>query len=383
MCALSLLLAAVPAALFVSNLRRYLPPRNFAADLQAPRISVLIPARNEAENIGAALECVLRSRGVEVEAIVYDDASTDETAAIVRDYARADRRVRLLQGGALPAGWNGKQHACFQLAQAAGASLLLFLDADVRLDPNAIARCAAEQQATGASLLSGFPRLITLTWMERLLLPLIHFVLLGFLPLRRMRSSNAPAYAAGCGQFMLTDAKAYFLCGGHAAIRATRHDGLRLPKLFREHGLLTDICDLTDLASVRMYGSAAGVWNGLAKNATEGLGAAQRIVPVTALLVLGQVFPIVCVCFLLRTMYLHPHDLLRRLHPAGAGFAWCTMIIAVILSFLPRVLAAKRFHQSWRSAVVHPVGVLLLVGLQWYALVRKVLRQEIAWRGRS
>ena len=120
-----------------------------------------------------------------------------------------------------------------------------------------------------------------------MLLPLIHFVLLGLLPMGRMRKTTKVAYAAGCGQFFLAEREGYFACGGHAAIRDTRHDGLRLPEEFRRHGLRTDVVDLTELAEVRMYDSASAVWMGLAKNATEGLGSPGRIVPVTVLLAGG------------------------------------------------------------------------------------------------
>ena len=115
------------------------------------------------------------------------------------------------------------------LAQETDAPLLLFLDADVRVVPDAVARCVGEMRAREVALLSGFPRQILGGWMERMLLPLIHFVLLGLLPMGRMRKTTKAAYAAGCGQFFLAEREAYFACGGHAAIRDTRHDGLRLP----------------------------------------------------------------------------------------------------------------------------------------------------------
>jgi glycosyltransferase involved in cell wall biosynthesis len=119
--------------------------------------------------------------------LVLDDASTDRTGEIIRIMATQDTRVRLVQTQTLPAGWNGKQRACWLLAQETDAPLMLFLDADVRLAPDALYRCVAEMDATGIALLSGFPRQITIGWMEQILLPLIHFVLLSFLPMGRMR----------------------------------------------------------------------------------------------------------------------------------------------------------------------------------------------------
>ena len=131
------------------------------------------------------------------------------------------------------------------------------------------------------ALVSGFPRQLTGSPLEWLLIPLIHFVLLGFLPLARMRKTTDPAFAAGCGQFFLCDREAYFKTGGHSGIKLTMHDGLRLPRLFREHGYRTDLADLTPLASVRMYTNTRDTWQGLAKNATEGIAAPGRIVPIS------------------------------------------------------------------------------------------------------
>ena len=145
---------------------------------------------------------------------------------------------------------------------------------------------------SGSDLVSGFPRQETETPLEWLLLPLIHFVLLSYLPLAGMRALPAPGFAAGCGQFLMVRRDAYRKSGGHAQIRTTMHDGLLLPQLFRRNGLRTDIADLTHLATCRMYHNAAEVWRGLAKNATEGMAAPARILPFTLLLFCGQVLPL-------------------------------------------------------------------------------------------
>jgi hypothetical protein len=373
--------AAIPTVMFLNNLRWYRAPRLGAAlDV---RVTVLIPARNEERNIGACVESVLASRGVGFEVLVLDDSSTDGTAGVVREIALRDARVRLVEARALPPGWNGKQHACWLLAQQSTAPLMLFLDADVRIVPDAVVRCVEEMRARKVALLSGFPRQIMNGWMERMLLPLIHFVLLGLLPMGRMRKSTKAAYAAGCGQFFLAEREAYFACGGHAAIRDTRHDGLRLPEEFRRHGLRTDLVDLTELAEVRMYCSASEVWMGLAKNATEGLGSPRRIVPVTMLLLMGQVLPVIAAVLWVAFWV--------SLAVVGATFddARAAMIVslllgvAVVASYLPRLIAVRRFGQPVMSAVLHPVGILMLLGVQWYALVRQVFGRPVEWRARS
>jgi hypothetical protein len=376
-----LVCAGVPAVMFIVNLRRYCAPCVGSQDVA--RVSVLIPARNEERNIGACLESVVASGGVEIEVLVLDDASTDRTAEVVREIAVRDARVRLIAGQGLPAGWNGKQHACWLLAQEASAEMLLFLDADVRLKPDAVVRCAAEMRVRDVALVSGFPRQITVGWMEQMLLPLIHFVLLGFLPVERMRKSTRVGYAAGCGQFFLADGNAYFASGGHAAIRETRHDGLRLPQTFRRSGFRTDIVDLTEVAEVRMYDSASAVWMGLAKNATEGLGAPVRIVPLTILLLAGQVLPVIAAG--LWAAFWISNRLVGATFddPVMAVIVSALLALAVIASYLPRLLAVRRFKQPLVSALLHPLGIVLLLVVQWYALVRQVFGRPVGWRARA
>ncbi|HEX2726572.1 MAG TPA: glycosyltransferase, partial [Beijerinckiaceae bacterium] len=253
------------------------------------------------------------------------------------------------------------QHACALLALEARYPVLLFLDADVRLRPGAVARAAAFLDSSGAGLVSGFPHQVTVTLLEKLLIPLVHFILLGFLPIDRMRRSLSPAYAAGCGQLMVTRRDAYDRAGGHAAICATLHDGIRLPRAFRRAGIASDLFDATSLVSCRMYNGAHQVWNGLAKNATEGLGAPSRILPITVLLLAGQVLPFVL-------LVTHPGPVTAL----AAFFAW-----------LPRMLSTRRFRQPLLSAVLHPVGVLLLLAIQWHALTRSLLGRSSTWKGRA
>jgi len=371
--------AVVPALLFIANLKLYLAPQ--PANEPHPDIAVLIPARNEEANIGDCLHHVLSNQSANLQVIVLDDASTDRTADIVRAISGTDSRVRLLSSIDLPPGWNGKQHACWRLAQAASSPYFLFLDADVRLHPFAVGRCMAEIQRSKVALLSGFPRLITITPLEWLLLPLIHFVLLGFLPLSRMRASTDPSFAAGCGQFMLVEREAYFTSGGHDAIRTTMHDGLLLPRAFRRAGFPTDLVDLTGLAEVRMYDSAAKVWQGLAKNATEGIASPGRILPITLLLFLGQIAPtLLMIGWLLQ-------EGLRKQYITASGYRavvlFSLILLACIASYVPRILAVRRFQQPAKSAVSHPLGMALLLCVQWYALARQVLGVPVSWRLRN
>ena len=351
----ALVCAALPAILLVRNIGVFRPP---AGRDDSAAVSILIPARDEEANIADAIDSALANANAEV--LVLDDHSGDRTYDIAAEIAQREPRLRLLRGEPLPHGWLGKNFACAQLAAAASNRLLLFVDADVRLAHAAAAEMAYSLRTSGAHLISGVPRQEVRGFSEQLLIPLIHFVLLGFLPLDRMRRSNHPAYATACGQLMMIDRDAYESAGGHRAIRDSVHDGLTLPKAFRIAGCRTDLVDVTALASCRMYRRDADVWRGFSKNTHEGLGAPARILPFSILLIAGQVLPFV----LLAT---------------GMWQAY----VAAVLALLPRAIAIRKFDQPLLGMLLHPFAVGALVSIQWAGLFRFISGKPTAWKGRA
>lgn len=366
-----LLLALLPTLMFAKNLQLYRPASKSEANLAAAQreaISVLIPARNEAAGIATTLEYLLKSDHTDFEIVILDDHSEDDTAEIVKAFADRDRRVRLLKSKPLPEGWNGKQHACWQLAQLAKHRWLLFLDADVHVAPDAISRIMAQMLERPVSLLSGFPRQVTGTPSEQLLIPMMHIVLLGYLPIERMRASNDASFSAGCGQLFFANREDYFQCGGHAKIFGSRHDGIKLPKLFRTANLSTDLFDATDIADCRMYRGYQQVTRGLLKNATEGIANKVLLLPFTILL--GGAFVAPTILFVLSFVLQWP--------------LWLSIILgsATFLSFVPRWMAAHRFRQAWLGVCLHPLSVAWFLLLQWRAWIEGMLGRRVAWRGR-
>lgn len=366
-----LLLALLPTLMFAKNLQLYRPASKSESSLAAAQreaISVLIPVRNEAAGIATTLEYLLKSDHADFEIVILDDHSEDDTAEIVKAFADRDHRVRLLKSKPLPEGWNGKQHACWQLAQLAKNRWLLFLDADVHVAPDAISRIMAQMLERPVSLLSGFPRQVTGTPSEQLLIPMMHIVLLGYLPIERMRASNDASFSAGCGQLFFANREDYFQCGGHAKIFGSRHDGIKLPKLFRTANLSTDLFDATDIADCRMYRGYQQVTRGLLKNATEGIANKVLLLPFTILLGGAFVAPTI---LLILSLVLH-------------WPLWLSIILglATLLSFVPRWMAAHRFRQAWLGVCLHPLSVAWFLLLQWRAWIEGMLGHRVAWRGR-
>ncbi len=338
-----------------------------------PRISVLIPARNEAGGIEAACRAILASTGIELELLVMDDHSTDGTADIVRGLAATDPRVRLLSSPALPEGWAGKQHACFRLAEAATMDRFVWMDADVRLTPDALSRMARFQEQSGADLVSGFPRQITESVAEKLVVPQINLVLLGYLPMMMMRMTTKPSFAAANGQWIMATRSGYEATGGHGAesVRGSFHDGVKLPRLFRTNDLKTDVFDGTDTATCRMYRNASEVWRGFAKNATEGMAGPVAVWVWTVLLLGGHVVPWLLLLAHLTGLYTFGVFLI-------GAVAWSVAMSAVV-----NLWCAAWFRQGWLVVLLRPFGIATLIAIQWYAWANARLGRRPEWRGRS
>ena len=356
-------LAALPLLNMLVNAFWYRRPRR-ATGPGTGLVSVLIPARNEASTLDATLRSVRAQRGIDFEVIVLDDSSEDGTDAIAVRHVHADSRVRLLTGLPLRPGWNGKQYACAQLVEAARGGWLVFIDADVELAPDALADMVDHAKTAELDLLSGIPRQRVGGLAESAVVPLIHFVLLGYLPMLAAQLSRSPGFAAGCGQVMVARRRAYRAAGGHGAIRATRHDGLALPRLFRRAGLRTGLADLSALASCRMYRGAREVWAGFAKNADEAM-ATPRALPVWTLLLGGQLLALL--------------PAIASLSGAASSASFGSPVLTVggaALFFAPALWIAARFGYPPRSVVLHPVALLALLAIQWQVL----LRGRAGWR---
>jgi cellulose synthase/poly-beta-1,6-N-acetylglucosamine synthase-like glycosyltransferase len=362
--AIAVSLSVLSAGVFIVNLRQFRRlPKHKTARLA---MSVLIPARNERRRIGSTLRSLMKCRDIEIEIIVLDDESSDETARVVRTFSKVDSRIRLETSTRLQNGWCGKTFACQQLASLARHPLLLFLDADVQvIRRDALSRLASVMEESNIALASGFPQQETKTFAEKLMVPLIQFVLLAFLPIRRMRRTTAPAFAVASGQLVAVRREVYEKVGGHAAVATSLHDGLMLARNFRAHGFVTDIFDASDCFKCRMYQTMKEVWNGFLKNAHEGLGSPQLIPWATVLLFGGQVLPF---CLLV-----------------GTQVPWIQRVAAVaaFASWLPRFIGVVRFRESLLAAILHPLGVLTLLVIQWSSLLRSLAKRPVRWKGRS
>jgi glycosyltransferase involved in cell wall biosynthesis len=367
---LAFLFALLALLLGVTNLARYRPPpewRERSEQVAGPLISVCVPARNEAANLEPCVRSILAQRGVLLEVLVYDDQSEDETPRILHRLTAEDSRVRRVPTAALPEGWNGKQWGCDRMGRAAQGEWLLFTDADVRFEPECLARTLAEAQRGGAACVSTIPRQETGSLAEALLVPLIHFVLLSYLPMGRMRATLDPATSAGCGQFLFVRRDAWRAVGGHGAFRGSMHDGIKLPRAMRRGGFRTDLFDGTEIVHCRMYHGVGAAWRGFSKNAYEGLGSPAILLLFAALHLVGHVWPWLFLAW--------------AAFNGATPWQWGLAGAAIAAALLERTLLARRFRQPWLSVILHPLGVALMTVIQWWSAWLHISGRR-AWRGR-
>lgn len=324
-----------------------------------PEVSVLIPARNEEHNIGRLLGDLTADGTGICEILVYDDRSTDATAAVVQGFARQNSRVRLLSGGELPPGWLGKNHACCRLANEAAGRYLLFLDADVRIREQAVVRAMRYVQHTGVQLLSVFPRQLMPDPATRLAVPLMNWILLSMLPLTAVRRAPQTALCAANGQFLFFEASAYRAMQPHRKFRTAPVEDMAIAREYKRTGHpIAVLLGRYDIECT-MYTALSDAVEGFAKNFFSFFGGSEWL----------------CYLFVIATTAA-PVVVFSFLGPLS-GVIYLTVIALI------RVLVSATSRQ--------PVGrnILLMIPQQavlWRIVVTASVRKRqkrLLWKGRN
>ncbi len=242
----------------------YMKNRRFKGD--PPHVAILIPARNEAHNLPYLLSDLKDATYPNLSVTVLDDHSRDQTKGVVAAFRQVMANLSLMQGRELPDGWLGKNWACHQLAMATNADYLLFLDADVRLSPEAIEHAMGNLQAYGVKLYTLFPRQAVYSLGEKLMVPAVYYTLATLLPIPWVRTQANPAFSAANGQFMLMDGRYYYPYHWHKQLRAYQVEDMAIMKQMKAKGLKV-AAELTyEHMSCRMYHGFRDALSGFSKN---------------------------------------------------------------------------------------------------------------------
>lgn len=351
---LACLLLRLAVSVFNLLSKPYLPRRNLLQD--GPTVSVLIPARNEADRIGNLLEDLAGSHYTPCEILVYDDQSEDDTAERVAAFAQRYPAVRLIRGGALPQGWLGKNHACDCLAAQAQGELWMFLDADVRAGRDLIGGAITYLLHHRLVLLSLFPTQHMPTFGTRLVVPLMNWILLSLLPLEAVRRCPHPSLAAANGQFMLVHADAYRRILPHQRLRYDPVEDIATIRLFKTLGQRTAVLLGGKEISCRMYTGFRQAMAGFSKNVFRFFGGSRTLAFLFAATTTAT------------PIYLFFMEM--------RGAAW-TSVAAILLLRISVSLA------SGQSAVCNLLLAPLQQAVFWMLLFRALCRKRLTWKGRS
>ncbi|MEO7999244.1 MAG: glycosyltransferase family 2 protein [Gemmatimonadaceae bacterium] len=344
------------------------------------RVSIVLPARNEAEHIVACLETLRATTWPNVEIVVVNDHSTDGTGDLARAVAQNDPRLTVIDAPDLPSGWFGKQWACHCGMQHTTGSLLLFTDADTRHAPDLVARLVHARESRHADLMSVAGAQAMLSFWERAIQPAVFAILLarygGTVEIENARRSVDVIANGQC--FLITRA-AYNTIGGHESVKDTVAEDLMIGQRVRAAGLKVSLVIGTEQLSTRMYDGFGTIVRGWMKNVYAGGrlsmpgGLIGRII-FPFILVGGPLFivaPFIAAIILLVAAAFH-------ITAAPAIIIWSVISTIALLWFLGAINAFAK-TEKWRVVFV-PIGMIVFAGICAAAVIRG---SSVEWKGRT
>jgi len=345
-----------------------------------PFVSIVVPARNEALDIGRCLRSLTASTYPDFEVIVVDDRSEDETAALARSApAGHARQVEVVEGRRFPDGWLGKPWACHQGFERATGELLLFTDADTVHGPDLLRRSVEGMREDGADLLTVVGRQLAETFWERLIQPHIFFLmLLRFPDFERAARNDNWRDAIANGQYLLFTRAAYESIDGHTSVRDEVVEDLALAQRVKRARLRLRIRSAEEALATRMYRSLAELVEGWSKNIVMGglqsfPAAVRPVVPAVSFvgaIVLWLLAPAVLLIAALGVV------------DAGTPAGESLVVWAGTVCFLCAVLWAsfsRRMGVAWGYGLLYPLGSAAAS----FIFLRSWIRgRTVEWKGR-
>ncbi len=358
-----LLLIILSNTWFLHRARRHAPPRVF------PTVSILVPTRDEEENIAACIGSLLAQDYPSFEVIVMDDQSSDATRSILEQIAGSEPKLKVLAGSPPPEGFSGKNWACVQLARQAQGELLFFTDADTRHHPQMLRVCVTALSGENADLLTGFPRQEVHSWGERLLVPFFAWATSCFVPLGLAYRLRLPALSNAVGQAMLFRRTAYQAIGGHERVGAAIVEDMLLVRRIKAAGLRWRAAFLVNQVSCRMYPTSRAAVEGFTKNLFAAFDC--RLLP------FGFVFAWLAV-MAWEPLVVLGLWILGRAPQAQAG----ALVACIGLSMLIWLIPYIELGLPWGLALLYPASLLAIEGVALRSLYLSLMGR-LTWKGRS
>jgi len=340
---------------------------NFLSNPKLPRVikhyqdkvSILIPARNEADNILELLVSIKNQDYTNYEVIVLNDSSTDNTFAIVENFCIANPQFKVVNGKELPPNWLGKNYACYQLSELASGKYLLFIDADESIKRGLINSLIARMETGNLALLSVFTNQIMKSIGERLTVPLMHFILLNLLPLRLVKLSKNPAFAAASGQCMFFNANQYRENQWHEKVKRQVVEDVEIMKLVKQEKLNAEVLLANGLIYCRMYKNLGESLNGFSKNLLAGFGSNIIILLFYQLLV--TIGPVILIL----------------------NFNIALLVLPLTLIMLSRIMISYLSGQNVLiNLILHPFQMLFFLIISIISITKHIFKTG-TWKGRT
>jgi glycosyltransferase involved in cell wall biosynthesis len=323
-----------------------------------PEVSILIPARNESDNIITTVEAALNQNYLSFNVVVLDDNSDDDTYSKLSILSEKHSKLRVIKGLPLRAGWNGKNWACYQLFLNSTADYYLFMDADVRLSPDSLSSAINLLLSRKASMLSIFPTQIMYSLGERLVVPLMNLILLSFLPLKKIFTSPKVSLTAANGQFMLWEKSAYILTGTHLLVADEIVEDMALAKEAKNKGYKIITTLGGNSISCRMYNSFSSSLAGFTKNFFPGFNSNT---------VLFFLFNLLLLLIFIVPMFLLFYEI------------WIPFLMSLILR---AIISFQSKQNIIFNTLLHPFQLLILFNLAIRSYIH-VKKKKIKWKGRT
>ncbi|MGM9477931.1 glycosyltransferase [Pedobacter sp. GSP4] len=340
---------------------------NFLSNPKLPRVvkhyqdkvSILIPARNEAENILGLLASIKNQDYTNYEVIVLDDNSSDSTFAVVKEFCTVNANFEVVKGKELPQKWLGKNFACHQLSSFATGKYLLFIDADETIKRGLINSLIARMELGKLSLLSVFTNQVMKSVGERLTVPLMHFILLNLLPLRLVKLSKNHAFAAASGQCMFFNAANYRDNQWHERVKLQVVEDVEIMKLVKQEKFNAEALLANGLIYCRMYKNLGESMNGFSKNLLAGFG--NNIIILLLYQLLVVVGPVILIL----------------------NFNVALLVLPLTLIILSRIMISYLSGQNVLiNLILHPFQMLFFLIISFISIKKHIFKTG-TWKGRT
>ena len=321
-------------------------------------ISVVVPLRNEATNVAELIDSLRAQTNLaQVEFLLLDDNSEDETLALLHQHTSALSNFHILNGSTLPQGWIGKTWALQQLFERACGEIIVSVDADVRLVPDAINRAVTLLKNTQLDFLSPYPKQLAHSWSERLIQPLLQWSWMSTVILRVAEKSSISSMVVANGQFFVVRRAALVQVSGYESVRNKVLDDVELARALVKQGSLGCVANGAEIASTRMYSSWKQIQAGYGKSLHAAFGSVFGSAIAITFLFLTGIAPLIAGI-------------------TGSSIGW----YAYAAVTLTRVMSSIKTGKNPLDALLHPISSALLIYLIIYSWL---MRGQVQWKGRT